>query len=98
MFNATGNTQTNNLVVLLTDGNPYKYSEQSVCANGDTTKESLDAADITVIIVGMGDSWSMSALACLVNDTNTQIIDVLTIDTDAFNQARNFTDPWICGS
>lgn len=54
-------------LVLMTDGNPYPYSSQSVCETSSIA-DNLSATGVQATVVGFGNNWSVSAISCLVND------------------------------
>lgn len=78
------------LLLLITDGIPNPASTESPCG----LKTTLDAQNITVVIVGVTSSFSSSAVSCLVDDTSTQII--LVSSFSSFDLVRDYTDSFLC--
>lgn len=95
VFEKSGDPTKDDILLLITDGNPNPSSSQAVCSD-DTIKDALDAAGITVIVVGVGNGWSTSAISCLVDDTSTQIIYVDDFSDSAFDAVRDLTDTFLC--
>jgi len=66
-----GSPGARRIIHLVTDGNPYPASEQ----NPSPLAAELDARDIEVNIMGIGDSWTPNLVSSLVDDVDTDILD-----------------------
>ena len=81
----------NNILFLLTDG--YPNTGGSVC----NYKDDLDAAGIEVYIVGISSGFSSSAVECLVDDTDNNILSIPQFKASLFyrleSQLRNVVCP-----
>jgi len=85
---------TTRLLFLVTDGVPSPGSEQDPCS----LKAQADLKNITIIVIGVGNGFSPTAITCLVNSASTQIIKVATFSSSSFASIRNATDSFTCPS
>lgn len=68
-------------LLLITDGAPFPTRTQSVCDNGNM-KNNLDAADVQVNIVGVGNGYNPAPVSCLVDDESSQIFEITDLSND----------------
>ena len=59
------------IMVLITDGNPTPPDDQSVCE--PSLKPALDDNEIQMVVIGVGDDWTIEYFSCLVDDENSDI-------------------------
>jgi len=71
IFDQHGADGSRKIISLVTDGNPYPARAQNPSDLSDT----LDALDIEVYIMGIGDSWNPNMISALVDDESTDIME-----------------------
>jgi hypothetical protein len=94
------------VMMIVTDGVPVPTNSQNPClTSGGTnsqrtraqaTRDSLTDNNITVIIIGVGNSWDPDILSCLVDDPDSQIIRASSYNTATLNAIRSATDAFLC--
>lgn len=89
MFNDQSANINPKTLLLITDGAPFPTRTQRVCQDSDM-KNNLDNADVQVNIVGVGDDYNPSQLACLVDDEATQIVEIENFSPVDFDFQRGY--------
>jgi len=72
LFDAQSDGANPKTMILITDGNPNPFSTQNPC----DLKVQLDAADIQSRIIGSGPGLNISTIGCLVDDVDTQFVQI----------------------
>lgn len=81
MFDEQSDELNPKTLLLITDGAPVPTRTQSVCQDF-RMKNNLDAADVQVNIVGVGAGYDPDPVACLVDDTDAQIVEITDFSND----------------